>query len=527
MKLRKWRNEHVTNELSNQKHNGIWIRGYMWFLLFLQMPILGTNAQLFPNGDFDSNASTSSNSTSSSVSIVSVVSGNSSSSEDFLNRTEILLPVEDSSITENLDSSPSSILNTSNTDPIVDEVNFADEVSFANEASVAQLTDPKTNFSIPPLINPISETTSTNSSESLTNSSIEGLGNFPTINSSIPVLINAFNNETLNESSISPTVFGSDSPSESPSFFVSSGPSVFPSISPSLSVFPTFTPSRKPSIPPSTNPTLESSIQPSQNPSKEPSKIPTNMPSFLSSSIPSLTAFPSSIPTTNPSISPSFIPSTDPTLQPSLYPTATPTHSPSEIPSTKPTTYPSLNPTHSPSAVPSLTPSSPPTISFKPSLVPSISSAPIFQEIQIGAQVFEQSFLRQENAKFSDAQQLSFCEVLEGYTSEFEDTTHVTTSCKITQQDLRRTQGSTKLFKDMMSDDLGVDWITNDTNETLHVRRRELQTAVQFFSLTVRFIMNFTSIVTDVERYPTSFLDYMNTNFLDEDGRIINENLVK
>lgn len=140
-------------------------------------------------------------------------------------------------------------------------------------------------------------------------------------------------------------------------------------------------------------------------------------------------------------------------------------------------------------------------------------------ELQVSAQVFEQTFLRREKAMFSENQQRSFCNVLSGYTSDFAESFSVNTNCSILDQDLRATQTKRNL---VFSNDLGFPNTEQDGGEMEWRRgnsRRDLQ-GLAVFTLKVKYQMNYTSSITSVNGYANEFFGYMNQRIIKDDGSL-------
>jgi len=372
----------------------------------------------------------------------------------------------------------------------------------------------------------------------------------------------------------------SEEPTMTPSLLESSSPSLIASLEPSLeeSESPSEIQSNKPSVSSSTFPTLVASSHPSivrsNFPSITPSTLHSELPSIISTTFPSmkpslhLSESPSTHlslspsitnnPTTFPSISPSLVssespsistsPSSSPTLAesqfPSYIPSHTPTHLSSRHPSSTPTQFPSIYESISPSFVSSSRPSAVPSTSNHPSILPTYSFSPTFLELQVDTQTFEQTFLRQENAQFSPAQQRSFCEVLRGYTSNFDSDLNVNVECIVKSQDLRQLSGETRHFKNIFRKSMDLKEEEEDSSELFQsitqkdpddyyhypniandndpFDRRKLQTGVQpvLFSLVVTYTMNYTSNVTSVDGYAKGFQNFLNK------GRIVDEGII-
>lgn len=335
--------------------------------------------------------------------------------------------------------------------------------------------------------------------------------------SSIPIII------TTNAPSVTtdnvPTEIISESPGQTISSFPSSTPNAM--VSNSLSISPGSTSSSAPTQAESNLPTIISSTSPSQSLSN----FPSNKPSPVSSTVPTLelTQAPSITPSSPPSIKPtimashlpSYLPSTPPSLQPTSLPSSNPVTSPSSFPSTVPSTVPSIVPSTMPSSFPSSLPSTPPSLlpsgfpsgeptssplptlyhSEPPSQYPSIiptdhpSNFPTFRTLQISTVTYEQHFLREEQAVLGsddseNNQQISFCRILEGYTSKFASAKGVETSCEIIDQELR-----------------------DASRRKLQETETELP---PYWVIIIHYRMTFESRHFSVEGYNTEFLRFMN-----------------
>lgn len=315
-----------------------------------------------------------------------------------------------------------------------------------------------------------------------------------------------------------PTELSSQLPSNFPTRLSSFSPSNTPTIDPTISLAP--------STPPTDEPTVQSSIPPTTTRS--------SLPTLVSSSLPTL--LPTLVPSSSPSLAPSYTPTGTPTISsiPSVLPTSSPSSSPSTEPSISkaPTKAPTPEPTISapPSSRPSLTPTLEP--SSKPSKSP--TGFPTFEKTQLSTLVFEQHFLRQENAVLQVNQIKSFCQVLTSYTPRFVKAQHVTTSCQIQSQVLRMTTPDSKVLRFPIvrtghnptrgvieeaeeMDDLAEssDLMISAPDERM---LQDIDTddfpAITLFQLEIRYKMTYESNVIPVEGYANKFIAYMNKNFV-------------